>query len=131
MVGEFLLVPADADAQHHTAARQHVGAGDGAGEVDEVVLENEADAGAERDLAGPCSGDADGDERIHHVEVGAGELAAVRIVAFARRRDVGVLGVPHGCEAAFFEFLRQVAWVDAAVVIACQVSEFHAAQPRK
>ena len=131
MVGQLLLVPADAHAQHHTAAGQHVGAGDGAGEVDEVVLEDEADAGAQRDPAGPCGGDADGDEGVHHVEVGAGELAAVRVGALAGRRDVRVLGVPHRGEAAFFEFLREIAWVDAAVVIACQVSELHGAHPRE
>ena len=130
MVGELLGVPAHAHAQHDASAAQHIGAGDGASEVDEVVLEDEADTRAQRDLTCLRGGDADGHEGVHHVEVGARQLAAVGVRALAGCRNVGVLGVPHRCEAAFLELPGQVAWIDAAVVIAGQVAEFHGAQPR-
>jgi hypothetical protein len=115
VVFHFLDVPAAADAEHEAAARQLVEAGDTFRGDDRIALGNEADAGAENQLAGRRCGEGQRDKRVVGVGVALRQVTAARERALAAHRDVGVLGHEQRFETALFERLRQLDNVDAVI----------------
>jgi hypothetical protein len=115
VVFHFLDVPAAADAEHETAARQLVEAGDAFRGDDRIALGNEADAGAEDQLPGHCRGEGQRDKRVVRMGITLRQLAAARKRALAACRDVGVLGHEQRFEAAIFERAREFGDVDAVI----------------
>jgi hypothetical protein len=69
VVGHFVLVPAVADAEKETAARDLVHRGDLLGGLDRVALSDQANAGAEQQRFGHRRGCTQHHERVHHVVV--------------------------------------------------------------
>jgi hypothetical protein len=115
VVFHLLDVPAAADAELETPARQLVEAGDLLRGDDRVPLGNEADAGAEPQVFGDSRGKGQRDERVMRVRIALRQFAAARGRRAPADRDVGVLGYEQRLEPALFKRPRQLGDVDAVI----------------
>jgi hypothetical protein len=99
VVGELLLVPADADAELDTSAAQPVEGRDSLGEREQVTLERERHARAEEQRRRRARRVHQADVRVHHPEVWPWEITSDRVRRPPRRRNVAVLADPQRVEA--------------------------------
>ena len=95
MVGQLLLVPAHADAQHDAPARHVIEGGDRLGQREQVVLERQRDPGGEPQPLGGTGRHGEADERVHHPRVLRRHLTAGRVGRASRHGDVRVLADPQ------------------------------------
>lgn len=107
MVRGLLDVPAEAQAEREPAAGEMVEGGDLLRQVDRVVLGDQRDAGAEREVFRDRGGLAEGDERVEGAAVLGRKFAARRVRGVPGHRDVGVFGQIEPGESALFEFARE------------------------
>ena len=128
VVGQLFAVPPHADPEQHPSAGQRIEGRDRAGQIQQVVLQHQTDAGAEFEPRGRGRRRHQRDERIHHMPVTVWELAAARIRRFAAHGDMAVLGHPHGVEAAVFKLLREDIGTGSTNMIQGQVAELHGQQ---
>src|SRR4029077_2293733 len=96
----LVLVPAAADAEQETAARDLVDRGDELCGLDRVTLNDEAYAGAELDGFGRRRGRGERHKRVHHVVILLRQFAAAGERRLAGQRDVRVLWCPDRLETA-------------------------------
>jgi hypothetical protein len=107
VVGHLILVPAIADAEQETAARDLVDRSDLLGRLDRVALSNQANAGPEQQRFGDRRGRTEHHERVHHVIILLRKVAATGEGRVARQRNVGMFGHPERIEAALLQRQRQ------------------------
>ena len=102
VVGEFVGVPAESDAEGDAAAGEVVEGGDGLRQGDGVVFDGQRDRGGQPDPGGDGGGAAEGDPGVqgaHVAVVGQGFVAGGGVGGLAFDRDVGVFGDVEGGEA--------------------------------
>src|SRR5271166_4197764 len=117
MVLHLLYVPAAANAEDETTARQLVEAGDALRRYDRLALRDQTDAGAEQQLFRRGRGKRECDERIVDMRVALSSMdfAAARERSSPAGRDVRVLRHVERGEAALFERTRELADIDPVI----------------
>ena len=115
VIFHLLGIPAAADAEHKSPARQLVQARHAFGGDDRIALRHQADAGAELERFGRRGGEGQRDERVVGVAIAFRKLAAARKGRAAAGGDVGVLADEQGFKTAILQRLGQLAGVDAVV----------------
>ena len=108
-------VPATTDAEHETAARQLVEAGDRLGGHDRLVLRNQADAGADLQFLRRGGGEGKRHERVVGVGIALGKLAAAWEGRLPAERNMRVFGDVKGGKAAVLQRFAQLGDIDAVV----------------
>jgi hypothetical protein len=92
VVGHLILVPAVADTEQETAARDLVDRSHLLGGLDRVALRDQANAGPKQQRFGHRRGRTQHHERIHHVIILLRQIAAAGERRLARQRNVGMFG---------------------------------------
>ena len=103
MVGHLLPVPAAADSEQEAPPGELIETRDLLGGVDRVVLDNEADAGADEQLGRRQRRSRQGDEGIQGVPVLLGQLTPGRLGRLPAGRDVRMLCDPERLEATLLD----------------------------
>ena len=85
VVGHLVLIPAVADAEQETAARDLVDRRDLLGGLDRVAQSDQANAGPEQQRLGHRRGRTEHHERVHHVVILLRKIAAAGEGRFARQ----------------------------------------------
>ena len=131
VVLELLDVPAHPDAEQQAAAAQDVERRRLARQVEDVVLEDQGDAGGEHEVGGHRRRRGQRHQRAHHVVVATRQVAAGRVRRAPRGRDVAVLRHPQRVEAALLELDGEGRRMDAGGGVHGQVPELHGPDRRR
>jgi hypothetical protein len=113
VVAHLWPVPSGTDAEHHASAGDVIQAGNLLGAVDGIPLRDEADCGAQQDVAGDRRRGSQRHERVQHAGVVARHAVGQR--KLGGQRHVRVLGDPERFEAVMLYGPRQLRRPDAEI----------------